>query len=482
MSQPTVRWVRRAAVLAALLLPVVGFLYYGWYKLFHEVPQEYVSDEWYFKYGSIGSEEQTGVPYLVWLVLPRLFPEYLPGQGGYASLGVVYEPGKELPVGFSKKVVGFPRVAFNCAVCHTATVRTKEEENPRIYLAAAANRFDTQGYLKFLFDCASDPRFTADNLLGSIGYLVDLPWDDQLLYRYVIIPQTRRALLKQKATQSWMFDADHADAPWGRGRIDPFNPVKFGMLGMKPDGTIGNSDMEPIWNLQARQGKSLHWDGLQGSVHETVLSSALGDGATPKALPLDHLARQERWLMTLGPPAYPFAIDAALKEAGAGVYAAHCARCHEPGAEKTGSVIPLAEKELDTDRHRLDMWTEEARDRYNHYANGTGGTFHDFRKTDGYVAVPLDGTWLRAPYLHNGSVPSLRDLLEVPANRPKDFYRGYDVYDPVKVGFVSEGPAAARQGFHFDTAKPGNGNGGHLYGTGLAPTDKKALIEYLKSL
>ena len=70
MSQAWLRWRRRLIVLGVLLLPVVGFLSYGWYKLFHEVPQEYVSDEWYFKYGSIGSEEQTGVPYLVWLVLP----------------------------------------------------------------------------------------------------------------------------------------------------------------------------------------------------------------------------------------------------------------------------------------------------------------------------------------------------------------------------------------------------------------------------
>jgi mono/diheme cytochrome c family protein len=361
-------------------------------------------------------------------------------------------------------------------------VRSREEENTTIYLAAAANRFDAQGYLKFLFDCASDPRFTADKLLAEIDYLVDLPWVDRQLYRHVIIPQTRKALLEQKAAMAWMFDDNHADAPWGRGRIDPFNPVKFGMLRMAPDATIGNSDMMPIWNLEARAGKSLHWDGLQGSVHETVLSSALGDGATPKSLPRDYLGRQERWLRALPPPAYPFPIDGALKEKGAKVYADGCARCHQPGGERTGTVIPLDEKELSTDRHRLDMWTAEARDRYNHYADGGGGTFHDFRKTDGYQSVPLDGAWLRAPYLHNGSVPTLRDLLEVPAQRPAVFYRGYDVYDPEKVGFVSEGPAARREGWRYDTAKPGNGNGGHLYGTDLPPDEKKALIEYLKSL
>jgi mono/diheme cytochrome c family protein len=482
MTPSRVRWGRRAVVVAALLLPVVGVLCYGWYKLFHKVPQEYVNDQWYFEHGSIGAEEQQGLPYFVWLVLPRVFPDYLPGQGGYASLGVIYRPGEELPIGFSRMVIGFPRVAFNCAVCHAATVRGRENENPTIYPAAPANRFDAQGYLKFLFDCAADPRFTADNILAEIAYVVDLPWEDQLLYRYVIIPQTRQALLKQRGIQGWMFDDNHKDAPWGRGRIDPFNPVKFGMLGMTPDATIGNSDMMSLWNLEARQGKSLHWDGLQGSIHETVLSSALGDGATPKSLPQEHLARQERWLRALPPPAYPFPIDAGLKEKGARVYAAGCARCHEPGGERTGTVIPLDEKELATDRHRLDMWTTEARDRYSRYADGRGGTFHEFRKTDGYQAVPLDGAWLRAPYLHNGSVPTLWDLVQVPAARPAVFYRGYDVYDPKKVGFVSEGEAARREGWCHDSARPGNSNGGHLYGTDLSADDKKALIEYLKSL
>ncbi len=55
----------------------------------------------------------------------------------------------------------------------------------------------------------------------------------------------------------------------------------------------------------------------------------------------------------------------------------------------------------------------------------------------GYVAQYLDGIWLSAPYLHNGSVPTLRDLLRPVAQRPAVFYRGYDLYDPANVGFVS---------------------------------------------
>ena len=99
--------------------------------------------------------------------------------------------------------------------------------------------------------------------------------------------------------------------------------------------------------------------------------------------------------------------------------------------------------------------------------------------------MPLDGLWLRAPYLHNGSVPSLRDLLEPAANRPPAFYRGNDVYDPVKLGFVSDQPEAnGKKLFRLDTAVPGNGNGGHegkAYGTELSAGEKTALVEFLKT-
>jgi hypothetical protein len=58
----------------------------------------------------------------------------------------------------------------------------------------------------------------------------------------------------------------------------------------------------------------------------------------------------------------------------------------------------------------------------------------------GYVSPPLDGIWLRAPYLHNGSVPTLRDLLNSPNERPQSFRGGYDVFDSVKVGFKEPPP------------------------------------------
>jgi hypothetical protein len=99
--------------------------------------------------------------------------------------------------------------------------------------------------------------------------------------------------------------------------------------------------------------------------------------------------------------------------------------------------------------------------------------------------MPLDGIWLRAPYLHNGSVPNLRELLEPASARSKLFYRGNDVYDPTNVGFVANVPEQDGQKFYpLDTTQWGNGNQGHegeIYGTNLPAAEKQALLEYLKT-
>jgi hypothetical protein len=79
-------------------------------------------------------------------------------------------------------------------------------------------------------------------------------------------------------------------------------------------------------------------------------------------------------------------------------------------------------------------------------------------------------------------VPTLVDLLEPIPARPTKFWRGYDVFDPVRVGFITAGPEAERIGTPLDVSLPGNSNAGHDYGTGLTPDEKRALLEYLKTL
>jgi hypothetical protein len=436
---------------------------------------ESVEDQ--FKYGSVGIESEEGIPYWIWQVLPRVFADKLPRPGGYAAFGFSWEPGKELPVGLAKaNLFGGPRVAINCAFCHTSSVRLTELDAPRLIPAGPANQINPQAYARFLQAVADDPRFTADELLRAIDGMTRLSWTERMQYRFLLIPGMRRALQKQRREYDWM----HKNPAWGPGRIDPFNPVKFRILDLPVDATIGNSDMVPIWNMKARQGMGLHWDGLSTSLREVVLSSAIGDGASRKSIHLPNLARIEQWLLNVPPARYPFEVDTTLAEEGRSLYDRQCAQCHAPGGARTGSIIPI--EEIGTDRHRLDMWTEASPSTYNQFADGYAWDFNGFRKTNGYVAVPLDGVWLRAPYLHNGSVPSLEELLEPPGTRRQTFYRGYDVYDRNRVGFVSDGDAARRVGMLFETQLPGNSNAGHLYGADLTPPQKRALVEFLKTL
>lgn len=478
---------RALLILGGVLVVTAGSLaIIGWYKLFREQHTEYANEADNFKYGSIGSEAKAGLPFYVWKVLPRVCPDLVPGPGGYAAFGMISEPGHDAPIGFSVQTIGFPRIGINCAFCHAGTVRDREGAPPRVVLGGSASQLDAQGYLRFLFGCAADPRFTADNILEEMRRDdAPLSWLDRALYRQLIIPQTRKGLLQQRDDYAWTNDRP----AWGRGRIEPFNPVKFNMLKLPVDATIGMSDFMPLWKMTLSGGASYHWDGLNTDLGEVARSSALGDGATTKSIALDNLERLQRWMVATAPPAYPLPIDRKLADDGQRIFGeAGCADCHAPGGKRFRTVIPVDEPGLGTDRHRVDMWTAQARDTYMKYADGHDWAFHHFQKTNGYTAVPLDGIWLRGPYLHNGSVPTLAQLLS-PDKRMARFCRGSDVVDAVGVGFAVQPPNEAAGAARcppgtteLDTTTPGNGNQGHTYGANLKTEDQAALIEYMKTL
>lgn len=99
-----------------------------------------------------------------------------------------------------------------------------------------------------------------------------------------------------------------------------------------------------------------------------------------------------------------------------------------------------------------------------------------------YKARPLDGIWATAPYLHNGSVPTLFDLLLPAAQRPASFNMGTREYDPVRVGYRTEADAPGNS-FLFLASGPGNSNEGHDYNVGqLTDEERRALVEFMKTL
>ncbi len=478
------RWI--IYLLLLLILAGVGGAI-GWYKFFRAEPQpDWVTatPDMRFKYGSIGAEYDAGIPYWIFFVLPRMFPEKLPGPGGYASLGVAWEQGQELPIGFTKKTIGFPRVANNCASCHTASYRKSPNDNPVFVPTGPNHTLNLQAFFRFVVDCARDPRFNADEIMSEIALVYKLPLLDRLIYRYLLIPITKKRLLEREKQFQWVY---HRDFPlWGRGRDDAMNLTKYFLLNWPMDDSIGPTDMPSVWNLKKYKPEKGMLMNLAGDSHDArsvIIDSALGLlSAAPHNR--DDFLKEIDWLVKYlsekQAPKYPFPINQQQAGAGKAVFDANCVGCH--ASERTGKRVPV--DEVGTDKERLKTWSKKAAIESNKVVRSFGieraGLVEN--EPSGYIAAFLDGIWLRAPYLHNGSVPTLRDLLRPAAERPKVFYRGYNVYDPADVGFVTQGPEAERVGTKYDVSERASGNQGHEFGANLPAKDKDALIEYLKTL
>ena len=457
----------------------------------------------HFKYGSIGSEPGVSLmrpvggvlpPLSVFTALPSICPEKLPG--GYASLGFIFEKGHTLPVGVSqRRRIGIDHVGLNCAVCHTGTVRDAPDAEPRIVLGMPAHQLDLQRFVEFVLECSLDNRVTAEAVRGRLAQNhVSIGLFERALLRFGLIDRLKLQTLELRNRIAPILG--NAVPRWGRGRVDTFNPYKaiqfnWQLDRLPHDELIGASDFPSLWNQKPREGMHLHWDGDNDSVDERNLSAALGAGVTPVTVDHAGIKRVRDWIWTLPPPKYPYSIDASLASRGAALYQQHCVMCHADQRFREGVRAPEATRvgliedidRIRTDRHRLDSYTDVfAANQYALYPESEYRFTH-FRKTRGYANHPLDGIWARAPYLHNGSVPTLLDLLSAPAERPKVFYRGNDVFDRQRVGFVSNVKTERGRTFtEYDTALPGNGNGGHEYGISLPLADKLAIVEYMKGL
>ncbi|MEN3973994.1 cytochrome c [Emcibacter sp. SYSU 3D8] len=429
-----------------------------------------------FQYGTMGGDLIAGIPYPVMFILPRVFPDLIGAAGGYGAFGLSWEPGQRLPIGFSIKRKGYERVTVNCALCHTAQYRLTPGENPRFAAGGPGHTVRLQALLRFLFACAHDERFTGDRMLPELALHFPMDAADLALYKLVIIPATRAALLEAEKQLAWM----ETRPDWGPGRDDAFNLPKFVLTLADEDGTVGTTDFPSLWKLGQRKGTLYHAGGEAGALSTVVATSALGSGA----LPGPDFNRRNDWteafIQDLSPPPFPGQTDAVSVQEGRSLFGQHCASCHAPGGARTGTSIPLAE--IGTDPEHVKTWQEDDARRMKRVSAVLGVKEAPMLASTGYVAKPLVGVWLLGPYLHNGSVPTLVDLLAPPAQRPRVFWRGYDVVDLENVGFVSSGPDAEKAGFRYDTGLRGNGNGGHLWGTDLPPGQKRALIDYLKGL
>lgn len=291
----------------------------------------------------------------------------------------------------------------------------------------------------------------------------------------------------------------------GFGRVDAFGSARNKLFPSDPIALDAPVRFPFIWTIKDRL-KWFHWDGNTTSRLERNIGEAIGVGAVvdpttfESTIRLDNLRRLEGLAMSLTPPTWPAefgAIDTAKAKAGAGHYEQHCAKCHV-GAEVDGRlIVPL--EGVKTDGRRVRNVRQQVGGVGFYEAQSPllkkvlvklGGTpdgdkilWRPSKDLEpdlpvGYPNRPLVAVWASPPFLHNGSVPNLYQLLMPPEKRDKTFPLGHREYDPHHLGYSLK---PARAPFLFDTRLPGNSNSGHVYGTNLTDDERWELLEYLKT-
>ena len=249
-------------------------------------------------------------------------------------------------------------------------------------------------------------------------------------------------------------------------------------------------DTPPWWNLAKKE--TMYYDGRTPAASvRTNMQFLLGEKSLEQLKALEPTFRDiQAYFKSLKPPVYPFAIDKVKADRGRAIFTANCQKCHGTYGDKEeypNVIVPL--KEIGTDPARA----VGISDRFIAHYNSTwlGQDHPADPEMIGYQAPPLDGVWATAPYLHNGSVPTL-DLLLNSSKRPSKFLRppstGFENYDQANVGWkfeVVESPKSLtddQKRAFYDTSRFGLGNGGHLFGDKLNEEQRLDLIEYLKTL
>lgn len=254
---------------------------------------------------------------------------------------------------------------------------------------------------------------------------------------------------------------------------------------------IPELDTPAWWLLKKKQTK--YYDG-RTPAHATRsnMQFMLGEATLERFQELEPVFEDvDAYLRSLEPPKYPFPIDQAKAERGRTVFSRECSTCHGTYGERwtyPNKVVPL--EVIGTDPERATGLTDAYIRHYN--ATWFGQQHPVDLKMVGYQAPPLDGIWATAPYLHNGSVPTLENLLDS-SGRP-DLYRrppstGFEHYDTERVGWkvevldeTPENLSREERARIFDTSRWGLGNGGHMFGDGLSEPERSEVIEYLKTL
>jgi len=413
------------------------------------------------------------------------------------------------------------RSVLTCGLPYGAYRQQSVDDPNEMQLVGRKGRNAELPYMLTAFTAESGVELVTSNCLGCHA----APFDGELVIGLgnEFLDFTRDSIVAVEGMGAYV-EGDAEVAEWRKwadriARILPYqmtdtfgvNPavtMTFGLLAHRNPETLAWSDeplmeppqgaplpvsVPPWWNLRKKHATFYNTAGRGDQVGHMILASTVCTDSVEEAAEIDAwFVHVRAYLAQLEPPAYPYDIDESLAGEGRGLFEQNCKRCHGTYGDNwryPNRVIALDKVGTDPllaasgykDSDRFLRWF--ARSFYGQRGRAVPAL--------GYIAAPLDGVWATAPYLHNGSVPTLMALLDS-GQRPSfwRFAAERPDYDPDAVGWnyqvLDHGKAGAmswdERNRIYDTSLPGYSNLGHDFGDEFTGSERLAVIEYLKTL
>ncbi|MNS49972.1 Cytochrome c [compost metagenome] len=411
------------------------------------------------------SATASSIPVKLFEVLGDLDPRYAP-EALTERYGLLYRDGRELPIGFvTANAMGMDRLTFNCSLCHTGVVNGKQTPGmPNRDLRVQEFEED---FLALMASGALSPERVIPAVKARHPDFGGI--EEANLRLWLGLAKWQAGTRKPSPHRA------------GPGRFDLMQSFKT-RLKLPAHDFNAQMDIAPLFGQ--RTIKRYPRDGAIGGDQDLVryLIVRISGDNTPlvDGRPPQWVRDLNAFMHTFEPPKYPLAVDHAKAERGRQVFKNTCSPCHGSyeayDDRHPNGIVPQAA--LGTDPNRIRVWDAAALDYVKHDPIMQK---LDLQPGVGMMPPSLKGVWATAPYLHNGSVPTVYDVLN-PATRPATFYRGGDHLDPVKLGLATiDKPADDRQ-FLVDTRISGNGNMGHPFGMPLTEQQRWDVVEYLKTI